>query len=710
VILEEAPAAEQPEVQPSSPRLAAWPLLLSAKSAEALKGQAERLREHVQAHPDLALVELAYSLAITRTRFEHRAAIVADSREGLLAALDALAQGRPEPQTVLGRARGAGKLAFVFPGQGSQWQGMALSLLETSPVFRTQIEACDTALAPHVDWSLLSVLHSEDKSLLDRIDMVQPALFAVMVALAAVWRAIGVSPDAVVGHSQGEVAAAVVAGALSLEDGAKIVALRSQALNRLAGKGGMIAVELGVEALREHLSKWEERLSIAAINSPQSTLVSGDAEILDAVIADLTAAEIFARKIRVDYASHCVHVEAVRDDLLDKLAGLSPRAAELPLYSTVTGAIVEGSELDADYWYRNLRQIVRFGEATEGLLAGGFRCFVEVSPHPVLTLALQETLEPAQGIVVGSLRRDEGGQSRLLLSLAELYTRGLAFDWPAFFGPHAPRRVDLPTYAFQRERFWREAPRQRAADLAAAGQSAAKHPCSPPPLRWPTATAFSSPDGCRWPSIPGWRTMRCSARRSCPAPPSSRWRSSPPSGPASTASRSSSSRSLSRSLPRGPCSCSCQWERLMATGGGPCRSMPGPRALARTRHGPAMPAACSRPAARPPPSICANGRRPPPCRCLLRASMKVWPRPGSPMAPASRACAPPGGWARTCLPKPLSPTNSRPRASPFTRHCSTPPRRLWRWAPMRAPPPPTCPSPGAASRCGPLALPPCASA
>ncbi|HVR06662.1 MAG TPA: acyltransferase domain-containing protein, partial [Thermoanaerobaculia bacterium] len=476
VILEEAPAAEQAEVQPSLPPLAAWPFLLSAKREEALKGQAERLREHVLAQPDRALVDLAYSLATTRTRFEHRAAILADSRDGLLSALEALAQGRAAPQTTLGRARGQGKVAFVFPGQGSQWQGMALSLLDTSPVFRAQIEACEAALAPHVDWSLLSVLNSEDESLLDRIDVVQPALFAVMVALAAVWRAIGVAPDAVVGHSQGEVAAAVVAGALSLEDGAKIVALRSQALNRLAGKGGMIAVELGVEALRKHLSKWGGRLSVAAINSPQSTLVSGDAEVLDAVIADLTAAEIFARKVRVDYASHCAQVEAVHDDLLDNLADLSPRAAELPLYSTVTGAIVDGSELDADYWYRNLRQIVRFGEATEGLLADGFRFFVEVSPHPVLTLALQETLEPAQGVVVGSLRRDEGGQSRLLLSLAELYTRGLAFDWPAFFAPHAPRRVDLPTYAFQRERFWLETPRQRAADLAAAGQSAAKHP------------------------------------------------------------------------------------------------------------------------------------------------------------------------------------------------------------------------------------------
>ena len=317
VVVEEAPveaaialasAADAAEAAPSLLPLPAWPLLLSARSEAALKGQAERLRAHVLAHPELSLADLAYSLATTRTAFEHRAAIVTDSHDALVSALDALAYGRPAPATTLGRARGEGKVVFVFPGQGSQWQGMALSLLDTSPVFRARLEACEAALAPHVDWSLLSVLHSEDESLLDRIDVVQPALFAVMVALAAEWRAIGVTPDAVVGHSQGEVAAAVVAGALSLEDGAKIVALRSQALNRLAGKGGMIAVELGVEALGEHFSKWGERLSIAAINSAQSTLVSGDAEVLDAFAADLMAAEIFARKVRVDYASHCAQV------------------------------------------------------------------------------------------------------------------------------------------------------------------------------------------------------------------------------------------------------------------------------------------------------------------------------------------------------------------------------------------------------------------
>jgi acyl transferase domain-containing protein len=410
---------------------------------------------------------------------------------------------------------------------------MALSLLDTSPVFRAQLEACEAALTPHVNWSLLSVLQSEDESLLDRIDVVQPVLFAVMVALAAVWRAIGVTPDAVVGHSQGEVAAAVVAGALSLEDGAKIVALRSQALKRLAGKGGMIAVELGVEALREHLSKWGEQLSIAAINSAQSTLVSGEAEILDAVVADLTAAEIFARKIRVDYASHCAQVEAVRDDLLDSLADLSPRTAECPFYSTVDGAIVDGSALDAAYWYRNLRQIVRFGEATQDLLADGFRFFVEVSPHPVLTLALQETslsLHRASLSVRCDARRAATAGSFFPLpssTLADFLSTGRHSlrlmrrgGWPC-----RPMRSCASASGWRR-------PSNGPPTSLRRGRARQGIRCCPPPSRWPTAPASCSPGGCRWPNIPGWRTMRCSARRSCPGPLSSRWRCSLPSGPA----------------------------------------------------------------------------------------------------------------------------------------------------------------------------------
>ncbi|HEX9306225.1 MAG TPA: acyltransferase domain-containing protein, partial [Anaeromyxobacter sp.] len=266
------------------------------------------------------------------------------------------------------------------------------------------------------------------------------------------------------------------AGALSLEDAAKVIALRARALPRLSGRGAMIAVELPAVEVEQRLERFAGRLSIAAVNSPGSTVVSGDADAADALLAELTAAQHFARKVRVDYASHCAHIEALAEALQAPLAGIAPRAAQVPLYSTVTGAKVEGSELDPSYWYRNLRQTVRFEEASRALLADGHRFFVEVSPHPVLNLALQQTIEgsSAPAAVVGSLRRDEGDLGRLLLSACELHARGFRLDWGRVL-PRA-RKVSLPTYAFQRERYWLEAPASRAADVASAGLSSADHP------------------------------------------------------------------------------------------------------------------------------------------------------------------------------------------------------------------------------------------
>jgi acyl transferase domain-containing protein/NADPH:quinone reductase-like Zn-dependent oxidoreductase/short-subunit dehydrogenase len=505
VILEEAPAeaspgaaigvgaaAEAPGASPHGAPLV--PVLLSGRSEAALRGQAERLRAHLDARPELGLIDVAYSLATTRSQFEHRAAIVAPDRATLLSALDALAQGQPTASAVVGQRAGDGRRVFVFPGQGSQWPGMARALLESTPVFRDQILACERAFAPYVPWSLLAVLQGEPGApALDRVDVVQPALFAVMVGLAALWRSMGVEPDAVVGHSQGEIAAAHVAGALTLEDAAAVVTLRSRALTRLAGRGGMAAVELAAEVLAPRMARFGGRLSIAAINSPTATLVSGDPEAIDTLVAELTAAQVFARKIQVDYASHGPQVEAVEAELVAELAHVAPRNSRIPLYSTVTGGRIEGWELDAKYWYRNLRQTVRFTDAAVRLLEDGHHCFVEISPHPVLTLALTATIQHAereggqgpgaQATVVGTLRRDEGGFARFLLSLGELHVRGQLVGWEmttVFERLGAalarPRRVDLPTYAFQRERFWLEETKDRSADVVSAGLAPADHP------------------------------------------------------------------------------------------------------------------------------------------------------------------------------------------------------------------------------------------
>ncbi|MGK4008526.1 amino acid adenylation domain-containing protein [Sorangium sp. So ce1036] len=474
VILERPPEPPLPAAAAAEAPPAWRPFVLSARTGGALRAQAARLGAHLESHPDLALADVAHTLAAARSHFAQRAAVVARDRAGLLRALDALARGEPSPDAVIGAAGPRGKVVFVFPGQGSQWAQMARSLLESSEVFRAHIEACDRALSPHVSWSLLAVLRGEGDPAMDRASVVQPALFAVMVSLAALFRSLGVEPDAVVGHSQGEIAAACVAGALSLEDAARVVALRSRALARLEGKGAMAAVELPAAELRERLGRWGERLSIAATNSPRSTVVSGEPAALDALLLELEAAQIFARKVRVDYASHCAQVEAIRDELLADLAATAPRAASIPLRSTVSGERLDGVELDAAYWYRNLREPVRFADAARALLSEDHRFFVEVSPHPVLALALQETIE-AQGLtaaVVGSLRRGEGDLRRLLLSLCELHTQGLALDWARVLP--GGRRVPLPTYAFQRERYWLDAP--AATTERAAGLHASEHP------------------------------------------------------------------------------------------------------------------------------------------------------------------------------------------------------------------------------------------
>ena len=255
----------------------ALPFVLSGRHEGALRAQAERLHTHLTVHPELELGDVAFSLATTRARFEQRAVVVASEREGLLQALPALGRGEPWAGTASGRASGAGKVVFVFPGQGSQWTGMGRALLEQSAVFRASIEACERALSPHVSWSLSSVLRDEAGSAsLERVDVVQPVLFAMMVGLAELLRSLGVEADAVVGHSQGEIAAACVSGALSLEDGARVVAVRARLLSEHVSAGAMAAVELGEAEVRARIERYGAALSIAAVNGPESTLVSGE--------------------------------------------------------------------------------------------------------------------------------------------------------------------------------------------------------------------------------------------------------------------------------------------------------------------------------------------------------------------------------------------------------------------------------------------------
>jgi mycoketide-CoA synthase len=467
VILEQA---DQP-APPTAPTGTVVPWLLSATDQPALREQARQLARRVGTTPPPSSADVAGTLA-RRTALPHRAVVVGADRADLFAGLTELAADRPDPGLVTGTVV-EGRTVFVFPGQGSQWPGMAAELLATAPVFAARIAACAAALAPHVDWSLTELLRSGDAAALDRVDVVQPALWAVMVGLAALWQHHGVRPDAVVGHSQGEIAAAVVAGGLSLEDGARVVALRSRAIaDTLAGAGGMASVSLPAGELAERLT---DGLHVAATNGPQSTVVSGDPAALDALLAGCAADGIRARRIPVDYASHSPAVELLADRLAADLAPVAPRTGDIPFWSSLTGELLDTAELTADYWYRSLRQPVGFQQVVTALAAAGHRRFVETSAHPVLTASVQDTLDAAglDGAVTGTLRRDEGGSQRLLLSLGAAYTAGIDVDWTTVVG--ATGHVDLPTYPFQRRTYWVDAPPPRT-EPSHLGQDGADHP------------------------------------------------------------------------------------------------------------------------------------------------------------------------------------------------------------------------------------------
>ncbi|MEV6172002.1 type I polyketide synthase [Streptomyces sp. NPDC051954] len=475
LILEEAPEDEVPQSPVSG---GVVPLVVSARSAGSLAGQAGRLAAFVEGGK-APLASVAGALVSSRALLSERAVVVADSEDEALAGLNALARGESSTSLVSGNAGldAPGGVVWVFPGQGSQWAGMGRELLDSSPVFAERIAECAAALEPWIDWSLVDVLRGDAE--LERVDVVQPASFAVMVGLAAVWSSVGVLPDAVLGHSQGEIAAACVSGALSLEDAARVVALRSQAIaSQLAGRGGMASVALSESEAVARIERWADRVEVAAVNGPSSVVIAGDAEALDDALEALSSDGVRVRRVAVDYASHTRHVEDIRDTLAEKLDGINAQAPVVPFYSTVTGSWVEkAGVLDGRYWYRNLRGQVGFGPAVADLLSQGHGVFVEVSSHPVLVQPITEIVDDATGAVVtGSLRRQEGGVRRLLTSMAELFVRGVPVDWTGVLPAGAESAgVALPTYAFDHEHYWLQAT-GTASDATSLGLAGADHP------------------------------------------------------------------------------------------------------------------------------------------------------------------------------------------------------------------------------------------
>ncbi|HXS32744.1 MAG TPA: type I polyketide synthase [Solirubrobacterales bacterium] len=483
VILEEAPAVGADESDlpggGAGERLLAGPVLLpvSARSELALRGQAERLAAHLRANPDLDLAAVGRSLATTRTSFEHRAVVVEKDRDRALEALESLAAGQASGRVITAVAAAERRPVFLFGGQGSQWKGMGVELIDSSPFFAGRMRACEKALAPFVDWSLEETLRGSD-AWLGRLDVVQPALFAVMVSLAELWRELGVEPAAVVGHSQGEIAAAHIAGGLSLEDAARVVALRAKAMAKISGQGGMLSVSLPVSQLPARLESFEERISLAAINGPSSLVVSGEPGALAELAASCEREGVRAQTVAVDYAAHSAQIDALHDELAEAFAPISPSNGTIPFHSTVTGEALDTAGLGPEYWYRNLREPVLFEPVIRSLLEQGRRSFLEIAPHPVLSFGTHETIDDAlpgaRAAVLGTLRREDGGPERFSISLAEAHAHGAALDWATLFGGADAGAVTLPTYAFERSRYWLP-PAASDSDPRAIGQAGAEH-------------------------------------------------------------------------------------------------------------------------------------------------------------------------------------------------------------------------------------------
>ncbi|MBI2570997.1 MAG: SDR family NAD(P)-dependent oxidoreductase [Candidatus Schekmanbacteria bacterium] len=487
--------AERPLPHPDSVLLP-----LSGRTPGALRDNARQMATWIRQpeRADVPLEDLCYTAALRRTALEHRAGVVGATRESLAAGLDALAADTDYPSMRRGELLAdPPRIAFVFPGQGSQWVGMGRGLLLGEPVFRRGIEACEQALSAFVDWSLREELGADEaRSRLAENDVVQPVLWAMEVALAELWRSWGVRPDAVVGHSMGEIAAACVAGALSLEDAARVITLRSRiARQHASGNGAMAVVELSWDEAQAAVAELESEVAVGVSNGPRSCVLSGVRAPLERALATLQDQGVFCRWVNVDYASHSPQMEPLRPLLCEALAGLAPRGGSVPMFSTVSLQWQPGEELHAGYWADNLRRPVRFAGAVRSLAESGHTVFVEMSPHPVLTAAIADGLSEAriEGTVIGSLRRGEDERAALLLAAAALFSRGVSLDFRALF-PGGGRVVDLPPYAWQKQRYWLD-----ESALAAAPAARRRGPRNHPLL---SGAHYS-------PACPNLRTWEC---------------------------------------------------------------------------------------------------------------------------------------------------------------------------------------------------------
>ncbi|WP_203872375.1 type I polyketide synthase, partial [Planomonospora parontospora] len=491
IVVEEPPAARQAPAAGDGDGDSGRPVVLplSARTPGALTALAERYRDLLRTG-SVPLEQVAAAAGVRRTHHDLRLAVVADTREEAAARLDAFAAGGSPDGVHSGesetwRTGERRRTAWVFPGQGGQWAGMGRDLLAAEPVFAAAVADCEQAMRRYADWSLTGELTADPQtSRLAQADVAQPVIFAVQVALARLWRSWGFEPDAVIGHSMGEVAAAHVAGVLGLDDAARIICGRSRLARTAAGgRGAMAAVELPFQRAQERVAGYHGKVVVGVSNSPTSCVLAGEPQEIDAVLRDLEADGVFGRRVQVDFASHSPQMDPLREPLLALLAPLRPEEGDIPLCSTVTGGFLPGTGMDAAYWVDNLREPVLFADAVQHLAEAGFDTFVEFSPHPLLARAVRQNLRHTgrDGVVVTALTRETPGRTALLEAAAELYATGRGVDF-ARIQPYGPHHVALPGYPWQHRRHWRDFGPAKAR-RGRAGHDGTGHPIIGTPLR-----------------------------------------------------------------------------------------------------------------------------------------------------------------------------------------------------------------------------------